>query len=34
MMMNEILDNLFYEEKLGLENKTIFVRRSETDTQK
>ncbi len=33
--MNDILDNLFYKEKLGIGNKTTFIKKKlERDTQK
>ena len=32
--MNDILDNLFYKEKLGIGNKTTFIKMLERDTQK
>ena len=31
--MNTILDNLFYKEKLGIGNKTTFIKMLERDTQ-
>ena len=31
--MNTILDNLFYKEKLGISNKTTFIKMLERDTQ-
>jgi hypothetical protein len=30
--MNDILDNLFYKEKLGIGNKTTFIKRLEKGT--
>ncbi len=33
-MINSILDNLFYKEKLGIGNKTTFTKMLERDNQK
>ena len=32
--MDNILDNLFYKEKLGIGNKTTFIKMLDRDTQK
>jgi FKBP-type peptidyl-prolyl cis-trans isomerase (trigger factor) len=34
IIMNNILDNLFYKEKLGIDNKTTFIKMLGRDNQK